>query len=330
MGKVQYLYDLNDKANWLAPISVKTPDGYVVEDQHTVLMPEGPRRHLTMTDSVMHTTRPDADPHFHEHATGYEVFFVDGGGMDVYINRQKAYIKPGSILFLQPYQAHGMFFHADTKYRGFFHDMPYGEEGDAGSLLREHFPNFMEDPDFPKEILPKGDFFLREPPVNYVEVPPEQCQPIRHRDRPMGAYELPGITMKMLTGRWENSGLCELWCFEMKSGFHAQSYPFPANTDLYYITEGEVKFKVYDEEFTAKAEHLVKIPMYAPRSFDAVKDSVMYDVGGSPRWDAYLADRESILAREPERAKDPAVLDGLRKKHGIHYSEFGTKMPENN
>ncbi|MDR1136380.1 MAG: hypothetical protein LBL49_09450 [Clostridiales Family XIII bacterium] len=324
MSKYQYLYDLNDKANWLSPITVKSPDGHVVEEQRTILLPEGARRHFTMTDSVMHATRPDGGPHlFHEHAFGYEIFFVDSGGMDVYINRQKAYIKPGSILFLQPYQTHGMFFRADTKYRGFFHDMPYNEEGEAASLLREYFPNFMEDPAFPKEIQPKGDFFIREPLAKFTEVPPEQCQPIRHRERPMAIYDLPEITMKMLTGRWENGGLCELWCFEMKSGFHAQSYPYPVNTDLYYVTEGEVKFKVYDEEFTARAEQLVKIPMYAPRSFEAVADSVMYDVGGLPRWDAYLSDLESILTEDPVRAKDPAVLDSLRKKYGIHYSEFG-------
>ncbi|MDR0838721.1 MAG: hypothetical protein LBN99_03665 [Oscillospiraceae bacterium] len=321
---MKYLIDLNDEANFLSPVSVKMPDGYVVEDQHTVLMPEGPRKNLTMTDSIMHKTRPGADAHYHEHELGYEIFFVDSGGMDVYINDQKAYIKPGSILFLQPYQAHGMFFYDDTKYRGFFHDMPYGDEGEAGNLLRQHYPDFMERPDFPKEILPKGDHFLREPPYRVKETPPEECTAIRHRERPMASFELPGATFKMLTGRWENSGLCELWCFELKKGFKATSYPFPANTDLYYVTEGEVKFKVYDEEFIAKPEHLVKIPMYAPRSFEALSDAVVYDVSGAPRWYAYLQDREGILA-DPERADKQETLETLRKRYGVHYNQLGAE-----
>lgn len=316
---MKYLIDLNDPANFIAPITVKAPDGYIAEHQHTVLMPEGPRRHFTMTDSVMHTTRPEADLHYHEHYMGYEIFFVDSGGMDVYINSQKAYIKPGSVLFLQPYQAHGMFFHADTKYRGFFHDMPYYEEGESAMLLREHFPDFATDPNFPKEILPMGDHYLREAPYNFKEVPPEECKPIRHRERPLAQFDLPGVTMKMLTARWENAGLCELWCFEMKQGFRAESYPYPANADLYYVTEGEVKFKVYDEEFVASTEHLVRIPKYAPRCFEAATDSVMYDVGGLPRWQAYLSDRESVLALAPDRAEKPETLDGLRKKFGVHY-----------
>jgi quercetin dioxygenase-like cupin family protein len=322
---MKYLIDLNDPENFIAPVTIKAPDGYVLEDQHTLIMPEGPRRHFTMTDSVMHTTRPGADPHYHEHYWGYEVFFVDSGGMDVYINGQKAYIKPGSILFLQPYQAHGMFFYADTKYRGFFHDLPYNDEGEAGMLLRKYHPDYMTDPEFPVEIRPLSDHFLREPPYDFKEVPPEECQPIRHKDRPMAQFELPGAAMKMLAGRWENGGLCELWCFEMKKGFYAESYPFPANADLYYVTDGEVKFKVYDEEFVAKAEHLVKIPKYAPRSFEALTESVMYDVGGLPRWYAYLADRESVMALDPERAAKPETLDELRKKLGVHYKEFGVR-----
>ena len=254
------------------------------------------------------------------------MFFVDSGGMDVYINGQIAYIKPGSILFLQPYQAHGMFFHADTKYRGFFHDLPYNEEGEAGMLLRQHSPDFMNDPAFPKEIMPKGDHFLRELPYDFKKVQTEECLPIRHRERPMARFDLPGAAMKMLAGRWENGGLCELWCFEMSKGFFAKSYPYPGNADLYYVTGGEVKFKVYDEEFTAREEHLVKIPRYAPRSFEVTSDgAVMYDVGGLPRWYAYLSDRESVLALDPERAAKPETLDELRKTFGVPYREFGVK-----
>ena len=322
---MKYLIDLNDEANFIAPLTLKAPDGYIMEHQHTIFMPEGPRRQFTMTDSIMCKTRPGSDPHFHEHCIGYEVFFVDSGGMDIYINHQKAYIKPGSLLFLQPHQAHGMIFHEDVKYRGFFHDLPYNEEGEAGMLLRKYHPEFMDDPEFPQEISPMRDFYMREPYYNYKEVPPEECKPIRHRDRPMAQFELPGATFKMLTGRWEHAGLCEVWCFEMKKGFYAESYPYPGDVDLYYVTEGEVKFKVYDEEFIAKTEHLVKIPKYASRSFEVLADAVMYDIGGRPRWDAYFTDRESVMALDPERAAKPETLDEIRKKFGIPYREFGVK-----
>ena len=320
---MKYLIDLNDPANFINPVSVKAPDGYVVEDQHTVLFPEGEHRLFCMTDSIMHATRPGSALNSHEHYWGYEIFFVDSGSADVYINGLKSFMDTGSIFFLQPYQAHSMYIHSDIKYRGFFHDWLYHEDGEAGDLLRKYHPDYMTDPDFPKDILPAGDFFMRESPYNFKEVPPEECSPIRHKDRPLAQYELPGATMKMITARWENGGLCEMWCFEMKKGFYGKSYPFPANTDLYYVTDGEVKFNVYDEEFVAKKEHLVKIPKYAPRSFEAQTDAVMYDVGGLTRWYAYFMDRESIMALDPERAAKPETFDELRKKLGVYYKEFG-------
>ena len=163
------------------------------------------------------------------------------------------------------------------------------------------------------------DFINREPAYNYKEVPPEECSCIRHKDRPMARFELEGCIAKMITARWESSGLCEMWCFEMKKGFSAESYKYPKITDLYYVTEGEIKFKVYDEEFVAKPECVVKIPRFAPRSFEALTDAVLYDVGGMPMWYGYFLDRDSILGLDPDRAKDPQTWDDLRKKHNIHY-----------
>ena len=317
---MQYLYDLNDEKNFIDPVEVKRPDGYVFENQHTVLLPENPRRNLTMTDSVMFKSQSQEAPkNMHVHHGGYEIFFVDSGGMDSYVNQQKAYVKPGSILFYQPFQAHGAYFHADVKFRGFFHDLPYKEEGEAGVLLRKYYPDFATDPEFPPDNAPMRDFIDAEPAYNFKEVSPEECSCIRHRERPMAQFELDGCTAKMITARWENSGLCEMWCFEMKPGFFAESYKYPKITDLYYVTEGEVKFKVYDEEFVAKTEHLVKIPRYAPRRFEALTDAVMYDVGGMPMWHSYFLDRASILGLDPERAKDPETWDKLRNKYDIHY-----------
>ena len=322
---MQYLYDLNDPKNFIWPLELKNPDGYIGEHQHTVLFPEGPRKHFCMTDSVMHATQPDKGVHFHEHIVGYETFFVDSGGMDIYITGKKAFIEPGSVLFIQPFQAHGMNFHEDVKYRGFFHDLPYAEGGDGARMLRTTNPDFMNDPEFPKATAQANDFAFREPPYNFKEVPPEECEPIRHRNRPMAQFELDGATFKMLTGRWENAWLCELWCFEMKAGFCGESYKYPVNQDLFYLTSGKVKFKVYDEEFIATEECLIKIPLHAPRSFEVLEDAVMYDVGGLARWNDYLTDRESVLALDPERAAKPETLDEMRKRFGVVYKTLGMK-----
>ena len=76
---------------------------------------------------------------------------------------------------------------------------------------------------------------------------------------------------------------------------------------LYYLTEGKVKFKCYDEEFIAYRECLIKLLMYAPRSFEVLEDAVMYDVGGLPRWYDYLTDRESVMALDPNARRSPRL-----------------------
>lgn len=93
---MQYFYDLTDPKNFIWPLEIKTPDGYSAEHQHTVLFPEGPRRHFCMTDSVMHTTRPNTGLHFHEHTVGYEIFFPRSAVCRGRRSRQNAaYNEPG-------------------------------------------------------------------------------------------------------------------------------------------------------------------------------------------------------------------------------------------
>jgi mannose-6-phosphate isomerase-like protein (cupin superfamily) len=325
MSRHPYLIDLNDPNDWLYPIQLKNPDGGVGEDQRTIFMPEGEGRLFCVTDSVMHAS-PDRDHlMFHEHTVGWEVFFVDSGGMDIYMNGKMAYIEPGSILFIQPYEAHGMFFRADVKYRGFFHHLSNSDNSSTLGMLRARDPDFMDDPEFPKELFAHGDFGLREPPVDFVEVSPERHPNIRHRSRPMAAYELDGVTMKMITARWENGGSLELWCAEMKKGFWAQWDPYPTAREMYYITSGEVKFKVMDEEFVAKAENIVNIPRCAAHSLEALTDAVVYDVGGLPRWYAFFQDRASVKKLDPERWAKPETVEELKKKFGIQIKAYGVK-----
>jgi hypothetical protein len=103
--------------------------------------------------------------------------------------------------------------------------------------------------------------------------------------------------MKMLTARWENGGVNELWAAEMEPGFYAEWVQYPPAPEMYYITAGEVRFRVYDEEFTAYPECLVKIPKFADHSLQVLSKAVMYDIGGLTRWQALLEDYTSIRTR---------------------------------
>lgn len=319
----KYLIDLNNEADWLYPIVIQNPDGTVGEYQRTICLPEGEHRVFAVTDSVMCKTQ-DGKLHYHEHHEGYELFFVDSGGMDIIMNGKRGRIDPGNILFIQPYEAHGMYFHEDTKYRGFFHDLKNLDNAEAAALLRGANPDYAKDPSFRMEMMMPGDHYDREEP-EYVVVPPEEHPNIRSIRRPMAEFELAGASLKMITARWENGGVCENWAAELPAGFCAESVPFPGEGALYYVTAGEIRFRVLGEEFTARPECIVKIPELAAYTLEAVTDAVIYDVGGLPRWYAYLQDRSSILHYAPERAEDPAVFEELRKKYGIQIASVCRK-----
>jgi hypothetical protein len=91
-----------------------------------------------------------------------------------------------------------------------------------------------------------------------------------------------------------------------------------------YCSAGEIKFKVYDEEFTAYPECVVKIPIFASHSIQAVKKSVMYDIGGLTRWHALLQDRSAIL-NDPARAGDKALMEKIKAKYGCQIMTYGMK-----
>jgi hypothetical protein len=121
--------------------------------------------------------------------------------------------------------------------------------------------------------------------------------------------------MKQYTGRWENNGLTEHRKAEMADGFAAEFLDDNPNTDLFYILEGDVKFKVAGEEFTATHDCLVKIPGYAPRAFTARGRAVMFDLAGLTHWLDLLEDYTSIKTNDPARLNDKDAMAALNEKY---------------
>ncbi|MCL1804660.1 MAG: hypothetical protein FWG28_01455 [Clostridiales bacterium] len=322
MSKHPYLIDLNDPENWINPQVLGSPERKG-EDQRTINIGEGVHRLFCVTDSVMYPGDPDK-VHFHEHHAGYEYFFVDSGGMDIYSDGKKAYVAPGNIIFFQPYQAHGMTFREPTKYRGFFHDMKNSDTAMERAILRKNRPDVVKLPDYmARFVASQHDTTNREPFV-CVEAQAEEVRAVRNIARPLDQFKLDGVVMKMITARWENGGVNEMWAAEMEPGFRAEWVEYPTENEMYYVTAGEIKFKVYDEEFTAYPECVVKIPIFASHSIEAVKSSVMYDIGGLTRWHALLQDRSAII-NDPARAKDGELMKKLKAKYGCQIESYGMK-----
>jgi quercetin dioxygenase-like cupin family protein len=324
--KHPFLIDINDKENWLYPTNGYNPDGSISEEQRTITMPEGLNRMYCFTASLMHPSK-NQNPDFvgmHEHHMGYETFFVESGSMILYINGKKTIVEKGDIIHMQPYEAHGMLFRDYTLYRGTFHDWNCTDDAAATALLEKQYPDAKKDPKFFGLLISNIDMYMREP-ADYPEVPASEVPAVRNPDRPLAEYRLDGVTMKMITGRWENGGKKELWRAEMKKGFFAEWQDYPTVQDLFYVQSGSIEFKVYDEVFTAGPDCLVKIPKYAPHSLIVKSDSVMYDTGGLTQWYALLGDRDSILKLDPERMKKPETMEALKAKYGCLIKTCGMK-----
>ena len=317
------LIDLNDKANWLyESTSPPSPGGHIMEENRVVMMPEGEHRLFAFTDAVMHYV-PDMSGGEHVHHDGYETFFVDSGHMNFYSLGQYCELRKGDFVHIQPHVTHGMLFHEDTRYRGIFQDWAIIDN------FAELFALRAIDPDASQKMAEQGvslgggmDMHFLEK-MNYEKVSPEQINAVRNPSRPMKQFNFDGVTLKMMVGRWECGGVREIWRVEMDKGFHAEWDDYPAIDDLFYVTDGTVKFKVYDKEYTAYTDCLVKIPKLAPRSIIAESDAAMYDIGGLAQWYAFMRDYTAMLENAPDRAKDPDVIKALKKRTNFYVKSYG-------
>lgn len=324
----RYLIDLNNEEHWLYTASppVTRPNGKPSEEMAVFILPDDSGKRLfQMTDSIMMSTDGIENLHNpHEHRTGYETWFVDSNAMDLYVMGKITRVEPGTFFHLQPYMIHRMYMYGDVKFRGFFQQWN-GADTVPYTQLMEHYQPGLKAKFKAADVYTVGhDHFMHEP-MDYVRAPNEEVYPVRHPDRPIAKFDLDGVTIKLMVGRWECAGIREINYFEFKKGFKAETVDFPAYRELYYIREGEIKFKIFNDEFIARKENLVDIPHFIPHSIEALTDSAMYDMGGMTCWYDFLHDYTTMLQKSPDRAKDPAVIDALKKINGCSIKTFGMK-----
>jgi quercetin dioxygenase-like cupin family protein len=321
----KYLTELNNNPEaWKNTAKSRKPDGTVTSEVASIIPGEGPRNMFWMLDTVMYAaqkgTNPDLEHMPHEHRKGYETFFIDSGKMWLYINGQKCMLTQGDILHLQAGQIHGMSFIEDVKYRGIYHDYIYSPDLGPFGKAKEYAPN---DPELNK-LMPAMDYIHHERTL-FKEVPVEQCTAVRNPKRPLAEYKLNGVTMKILIQRWENAGVNELCCAVMEPGFTAEWVKYPTNHEQFYIRNGSVKFKVFDEEFVAPPESIVDIPKFAPHSLEALTKAEVYDLGGLTLWSSFLHDYMSIKTYDPERFAKPETISELKAKFDCQIQCIGMK-----
>ena len=319
----QYLIDVNDEKNWHCPITNAEANGTTWEEARTIHYPYGPNNLMRVTDSVFY---PQPATHIHYHRAAYEIFFWSMADFDLYHDGKVATVEPGCISLVRPYEPHGFSFKEPTRKVGFFHCVPMAEEdGLASALLREHDPNARKSPEFPDSVGVFADFVHGENPVGYERITWQEMPGVRHLSKAISEEKFDGVTMKMIIARWETGGVKEIWAAQMEKGFYAVSAKYPAKAEMFYVTDGEVKFKIYDDEFVAHKECIVKIPKYAHYEIETLTNAVMYDVNGQTDWFNYFLERRTIQLGSPERFNDPEEMKALKRKHLCDIQALGKK-----
>ena len=324
----QFLHDLKDPAtSWKGSSKTFFPNGAISSEAGSVVDPAGPHLLYWMLDTVMYKVPEGTDidtAHMsHVHRNGYETFFVDSGSLYLFINGQKCLVKKGDIVQLQAGQAHGMYFLEETKWRGTYLDYVVPTEMNDALRVMAMMPELADDPEL-KALNPGMDNIKLEP-LNYKEVPAEECWAVKNIDRPHAEYKFDGVTMKVIVERWENGGTKEMCCAVMEPGFTAEWEKYPRLRELFFVRSGKVKFKVMNEEFIADDECVVDIPRYAPHSIEVLEKTEMFDLGGQTMWSLFLQNYESIRNRAPERLNDPATLQALKDKFDCPIKSIGMK-----
>ena len=286
----------------------------IIEEQHDILWPEGPDQLYEFNDSRFYKATT-----YHEHSTGWETFFIHKGQADLCVRGKTATVGPGDVIHITPYTSHKMStLTPPLVWNGMFHGIGMLAMMHNWALIMRTNPEMMNDPEIKANYLGNRNNIIRENPHYEERVSREDLHEIRSYDRPLALYHFSGVSMRQYTGRWENDGLTELWLAELKKGFKANYAQFNPNADMFYVIEGQVKFNVANEEFIAGERCLVKIPKYAPRSFEAVSDAKMYDAGGSTHWLDFIGDMVSLKKMSPELYADKNYVKGIFKRHDCY------------
>lgn len=312
--KSNYLIRMTEPSDWLRTYDEGT------QNVNDFILPIGPYEINEMSDTIYHK---NASVDYHEHAKGYETFFIREGRVECTMRGKRFIADKGDILHIPPYVAHGfVFLEEGTIWRELFQEMNMAQGIRNKNRIKNSYSGLYEDPDFRTIYRQAHHNFTREKPVA-VEVPKESMWELRTPDFAYSTFRLNGVALRLVIGRWECNGVKEVWKADLEKGFKVcWDYPNP-NDELYYVCSGRVGCKVLDEEFEAGPDCLIHIPPYTSHRFEALEDSQIYDCGCAARLLDLLEDIESLKQYQPEKLEDKDFMTQYKRQYNCWVTYCG-------
>lgn len=258
---------------------------------------------------------------YHEHATGYETFLVDGGSIEVYSRSKKAVAKKGDIVHIMPYTPHSIHTLEDESiWRAFHQGIQMVQGMIEERILRDLHPDILNNPSFRKDMSIRHksvwfDYGLPEAD----DVPVGEVPEIRPFDFGLAHYNFNGIDLKLKVGRWETNGAKEVWQLRMGTNVKLSWEPDNVFNHLYDVYSGSVEVRLEGmEPFAACARDLLHIPKYLAGSITPLEDTVLFDCGCQGFLLRLMDELHVWQVREPEKLSDKAFVRQIMKKHDYH------------
>lgn len=321
MMKHPYLINLNDPEDVIAHyIDCDRDAGFVKERMDLLVENLDYDNTHELTRSVFYPTNVMEN---HVAKRGCETMIVLGGEIELVSRGRRCHVTKGDIMHFGAFSSHRMHWLKETPWIGYFNKMNITRPAKDKDLLSRNCPE-MTDEELADIFGESYDLYYLAEPVA-VDTPKSEIETVRTPDFAFATFDIGGAILRQKVGRWETEGEFELWDVHMEPGFYASSPKPCPRPCIFYVTEGNVKFKVFNEEFEAPADSIVHLPPYAVFSFEALKKSKMYDYSiGCMLYD-YLSEIKSYRVNNPEKLKDEAFVKALQKKWGCYITEYGMK-----
>lgn len=283
-----------------------------------LMAPVGHHDMMEVRDAVYYQDKGEA---YHQHTHGCELFYLTGGKVDIVIRGKSTTLEAGDFLYIPTGVPHSFYFPEErTVMRLFLQGVNIYERRIHYEVIRNNYPELLDDPEFANRFAMARSTFKRETPVT-KPVDRRSLVEVRPADFGWSEFSLPGAVLRQVLGRWETKDMYEVWRLEVQKGLFVSWGTPHADWELYQVTKGTVQFHILDETFEAKTGELVRIPPYTTYSLEVLEDdTIIHDMGCSVRLLSFLEDRESILKNHPEKWED----DSFKHDFFLKYNCFVT------
>lgn len=250
----------------------------------------------------------------HEHDRGYQLHLVERGAPEVVIGGKRCQLEAGDWVLVPPHIPHGFACpEGDVHWRTLVLGASLRAYLSDAERLAAYFPCDAAR----REALDRRYGFtpLCEPDAD--PAPPARIPFVRRGGAAVKQYRFPGVTCRLLYGRWDLGGDSELWELVLQRGFRLRWEEPCEDWSLLAVRAGSARVEIPGQAaFVAAPRDLIRIPPCTPHAVTALEEgTVLQDYNCRAKIMRLVEDLEIVQARRPAALADPQTAHAIRRRH---------------